>query len=302
MTSKPNPARFVGLRLDDATRERVEALAPYLATRAPIRANFSGAARFLLIDALQRFEGEAKRNAKPAPEPTPAPVVAPVAPPDDLGRFEELARQLAELRAEQTPLREMLARIADALPFDAKPEEALALEAAAVALHGRHVAEVAAFDAASALARDKGAARAAAKRTSKGSEHTPDNVAQLAPFDVPADQLAPFDVRADLARHSAEAKRARKWSEHTPDAVAARDAVKAELAHARIVGNVNTARVLERRLEARERQLELAGQLDEARRQRDAHLDAGRTLPADLDASIAALARAYGGASRLEVE
>ena len=152
----------------------------------------------------------------------------------------------------------MLARIADALPFDAKPEEALALEAAAVALHGRHIAEGAAFDAASALARDNGAAAAA--------------------------------------------KRARKWSEHTPDAEALRDAVKAELAHARIVGNVNTARALERRLEARERQLELAGQLDEARRQRDAHLDAGRTLPADLDASIAALARAYGGASRLEVE
>lgn len=257
MTSKPNPARFVGLRLDDATRERVEALAPYLATRAPIRANFSGAARFLLLDALQRFEGEAKRNAKPAPEqtPAPAPVVAPVAPPDDLGRFEELARQLAELRAEQTPLREMLARIADALPFDAKPEEALALEAAAVALHGRHVA-----------------------------------------------QLAPFDVRADLARHSAEAKRARKWSEHTPDAVAARDAVKAELAQARIVGNVNTARALERRLEARERQLELAGQLDEARRQRDAHLCVGRAAPEALEASIAQLKTAYGGASRLEVE
>jgi hypothetical protein len=262
MTSKPNPARFVGLRLDDATRERVEALAPYLATRAPIRANFSGAARFLLIDALQRFEGEAKRNAKPAPEPTPAPVVAPVAPPDDLGRFEELARQLAELRAEQTPLREMLARIADALPFDAKPEEALALEAAAVALHGRHVAEVAAFDADAALARDNGRTLGAA----------------------------------------AAAKRARKWSEHTPDAVAARDAVKAELAHARIVGNVNTARALERRLEARERQLELAGQLDEARRQRDGHLDAGRAAPEALEASIAQLKTAYGGASRLEVE
>jgi hypothetical protein len=268
MTSKPNPARFVGLRLDDATRERVEALAPYLATRAPIRANFSGAARFLLIDALQRFEGEAKRNAKPAPEPTPAPVVAPVAPPDDLGRFDELARQLAELRAEQTPLREMLARIADALPFDAKPEEALALEAAAVTLHGRRRIEPAAPAA-------------------------------------PHPELEAVLAAAELARDTgaaAAAKRARKWSEHTPDAVTARDAVKAALAEARIKGNVNTARDLERRLEARERQVELAAQLDEARRHRDAHFDAGRAVPDALEASIAQLKTAYGGASRFEVE
>lgn len=261
MTSKPNPARFVGLRLDDATRERVEALAPYLATRAPIRANFSGAARFLLIDALQRFESEAKRNAKPAPEPTAAPPAEPTA--AESGRFDELARQLAELRAEQLPLREMLARIADALPFDAKPEEALALEAAAVTLHGRR--------------------------------------RSLVPMTSDADLVAAFDAAAEAARDNG-AKRARKWSEHTPDAVTARDAVKAALAEARIKGNVNTARDLERRLEARERQVELAAQLDEARRHRDAHFDAGRAVPDALEASIAQLKTAYGGASRFEVE
>jgi hypothetical protein len=266
MTSKPNPARFVGLRLDDATRERVEALAPYLATRAPIRANFSGAARFLLIDALQRFESEAKRNAKPAPEPTPAPPAEPT--PAESGRFDELARQLAELRAEQTPLREMLARIADALPFDAKPEEALALEAAAVTLHGRRRIEPA---------------------------------APVAPHPELAAVLAEGGFH-NVNGAAAAAKRARKWSEHTPDAVTARDAVKAALAEARIKGNVNTARDLERRLEARERQVELAAQLDEARRHRDAHFDAGRAVPDALEASIAQLKTAYGGASRFEVE
>jgi hypothetical protein len=281
MTSKPNPARFVGLRLDDATRERVEALAPYLATRAPIRANFSGAARFLLIDALQRFEGEAKRNAKTAPEPTAAPPAEPTA--AESGRFDELARQLAELRAEQTPLREMLARIANALPFDAKPEEALALEAAAVSLHGLQWPPLAV-------------------------PIPPDQIKprpSLVPMTSDADLVAAFDAAADLARDTgaaAAAKRARKWSEHTPDAVAARDAVKAALAEARIKGNVNTARDLERRLEARERQVELAAQLDEARRHRDAHFDAGRAVPDALEASIAQLKTAYGGASRFEVE
>jgi hypothetical protein len=49
-----NPSKNTGLRLDDATRARVEALAPYLAARGAGRATFSTAARFLLLDALHR--------------------------------------------------------------------------------------------------------------------------------------------------------------------------------------------------------------------------------------------------------
>jgi len=51
-------SKNTGLRLDDATRARVEALAPYLAARGAGRATFSTAARFLLLDALHRFEAE----------------------------------------------------------------------------------------------------------------------------------------------------------------------------------------------------------------------------------------------------
>lgn len=51
-------SKNTGLRLDDATRARVEALAPYLAARGAGRATFSTAARFLLLDALRRFEAE----------------------------------------------------------------------------------------------------------------------------------------------------------------------------------------------------------------------------------------------------
>lgn len=281
MTTKPSPARFVGLRLDDATRERVEALAPYLATRAPIRANFSGAARFLLLDALQRFEGEAKRNAKPAPDPSPAPPVAAVAPLDPVERFADLARQIVELRAEQAPLREMLHRLADALSVNVHPEEALALEAAAVTLHGRRAldpvaptdTELEAFVRNAAAAKEGGRARGRARAADSATAETE------APPTPP-----------------------RKWREHVPEAEAALEAVKAELAEARIVGNVNRARDLERRLAARETQLSLAVQLDDARRQREAHLAAGHKAPDTLEAAITSLARAYGGASRFEVE
>lgn len=61
-----NPSKNTGLRLDDATRARVEALAPYLAARGAGRATFSTAARFLLLDALHRFEAElAATNSTP---------------------------------------------------------------------------------------------------------------------------------------------------------------------------------------------------------------------------------------------
>ena len=281
MTSKPrpSPARLVGLRLDASTVARIEALAPYLATRASIRPNFSGAARFLLLDALQRFEGEAKRGAKPAP------IVAPVAPPADLGGFEELARQLAELRAEQTPLREMLARIADALPFDAKPEEALALEAAAVALHGRRRLEpaariaphpeLAAYLADADKAFDNGAARAA-KLARKGSEHTPEADAQLDAFD-PAKPPPP-------------------WVAHAADADAQLAEVKAALAEARLLGNVNTARELEKRVGACEHQLETARELDRLRADRDAAFARNGRRSIEADNRIIAAKAAYAAA------
>ena len=60
-----NPSKNTGLRLDDATRARVEALAPYLASRGAGRATFSTAARFLILDALHRFEAETE-GAPPA--------------------------------------------------------------------------------------------------------------------------------------------------------------------------------------------------------------------------------------------
>jgi hypothetical protein len=288
MTSKPrpSPARLVGLRLDASTVARIEELAPYLATRASIRPNFSGAARFLLLDALQRFEVEAKRGAKPASSPPPA-VAAPSPETDTmLGRLDALAREMAQMRADRISLEEMLvARLPAILPPTLSPELDLALEAAAVSLHGRRRLAPAApaathpdldaFLAAADLARDTGAA-AAAKRARKGSEHSSEADAQLAAFD-PTKPPPP-------------------WVAHAAEAAAQLEEVKAALTDARLLGNVNTARELEKRVEACGRQLETARELDRLRADRDAAFARTGRRSIEADNRIIAAKAAYAAA------
>jgi hypothetical protein len=292
MTSKPrpSPARLVGLRLDASTVARIEELAPYLATRASIRPNFSGAARFLLLDALQRFEVEAKRGAKPASSPPPA-VAAPSPETDTmLGRLDALAREMAQMRADRISLEEMLvARLPAILPPTLSPELDLALEAAAVSLHGRRRLAPAApaathpdldaFLAAADLALDTGAKRArdtGAKRAREGSEHSPAADAQLAAFD-PTKPPPP-------------------WVAHAAEADAQLEKVKAALTDARLLGNVNTARELEKRVETCGRQLETARELDRLRADRDAAFARTGRRSIEADNRIIAAKAAYAAA------
>jgi len=256
MTSKPrpSPARLVGLRLDASTVARIEELAPYLATRASIRPNFSGAARFLLLDALQRFEVEAKRGAKPASSPPPA--VAEPSPETDTmhGRLDALAREMAQMRADRISLEEMLvARLPAILPPTLSPELDLALEAAAVSLHGR-----------------RRLAPAAPAATHPAAD------AFLAAFD-PAKPPPP-------------------WVAHAAEADAQLEEVKAALTEARLLGNVNTARALEKRVETCGRQLETARELDRLRADRDAAFARTGRRSIEADNRIIAAKAAYAAA------